>query len=69
MRMLYRAYIVGLEGHYVGIRELQCDTDAQAIAEARKLVDGHDVEVWYRGKFLARLQHQPKEILLEPKSD
>jgi hypothetical protein len=56
--MLYRAYVVSEEGHFISVRELEADTDAEAIRLARRFIDGHDVEVWYRGQFLARLKHK-----------
>ena len=42
----YRAYIVGDDGHFMGFEGLVCSDDAQAIENAKCLVDGHDVELW-----------------------
>ena len=42
----YRAYVIGPDGHIVNRIELACDDDETAKARAKKLVDGHDVELW-----------------------
>jgi hypothetical protein len=54
----YRAYYVGTGGHFEGSREFECDSDADAIASAKKLLDGKDVEVWCGIRKLIRLQHK-----------
>ena len=42
----YRAFIVGLDGHFSGFEEMFCDDDGKAIERAERPVDGHDVELW-----------------------
>jgi hypothetical protein len=42
----YRAYIMGHDGHILRPVELFCENDDAAKEQARKLVDGHDVELW-----------------------
>jgi hypothetical protein len=42
----YRAYILGHDGHILRPVELHCEDDEAAKEKARKLVDGHDVELW-----------------------
>src|ERR1700682_2537659 len=37
----YRAYIVGLDGHFIGFEPLVCSDDFEATAKAKRLVDGH----------------------------
>lgn len=41
----YRAYIVDHDGHIKSFEPLVCADDVAAIANAKRLVDGHDVEV------------------------
>jgi hypothetical protein len=41
----YRAYVVGIDGHFIGYEPLVCANDAEAIAKAHR-IDGHAVEVW-----------------------
>lgn len=38
--------MIGPDGHIVNRIELACDDDETAKARAKKLVDGHDVELW-----------------------
>jgi hypothetical protein len=53
---VYRAYIIGIDGHRFVRAELfgNHPDDAAAIAAAKKLIDGHDVELWDRSRFVAR---------------
>ena len=55
----YRAYAVGIDGHFVGFEALVCADDAEAIEKAKRLVDGHDVELWSGDRFLIRLSRTP----------
>jgi hypothetical protein len=56
----YRAYIVGLDGRFMGFEPLICADDAEATEKARRLVDGHDVELWSGERFVTRLRHKPE---------
>ena len=51
----YRAYIVGQDDHFIGIQELVCGDDKEAVAEAKQLLDGHDIEVWSGDRLVIRL--------------
>jgi hypothetical protein len=42
----YRAYVIGLDGHFIRSIDLSCADDNAAIESARQLVDGHDIELW-----------------------
>ena len=53
----YRAYIVGDDGHFVDFEPLVCVDDAEATEQAKRLVDGHDVELWEGARLIAVLQH------------
>jgi hypothetical protein len=37
---------VGIDGHFVGYEPLVCADDVEAIIKAKRLVDGHEVELW-----------------------
>ena len=54
----YRAYKVGLDGHFFGFEPLVCANDAEATEKAKRLVDGHDVELWSGERFIVRLDHK-----------
>jgi hypothetical protein len=58
----YRAFIVGGDGHFSGFEELVCDDDAKAIEKAKRLVDGHDVELWNGARLVVVLQHTSDEV-------
>ena len=53
----YRAYIIGYDGHFQSSVNLECADDAEASDEAKKLVDGHDVELWQRDRMVAKFEH------------
>lgn len=53
----YRAYVVGPGDHIRAVRELDCADDQAAVEAARQFVNGHDVELWERGRKVARLAH------------
>ncbi len=54
----YRAYIIGADGHFYSAIRLECTGDAEAMKEAEKLVDGHDVELWQGIRKVAAFQHK-----------
>jgi hypothetical protein len=56
----YRAYTVGTDGHFIGYQPLVCADDTEAIARARLLVDGHDIELWSGDRLVIRISQKPK---------
>ena len=50
-----RAYVIGDDGHFVSFEGFACRGDDEAIAKARRLVDGHDIELWSGERFVKRL--------------
>ena len=56
----YRAYIVGDDGHFIGFEPLICRDDIEAITNARRLVDGHDIELWSGKRFVIKLEANSK---------
>jgi hypothetical protein len=54
----YRAYVVGSDGHFVGCEPIVSADDFDATEKAKRLVDGHDVELWNGTRLVARLRHQ-----------
>jgi hypothetical protein len=56
----YRAYTVGLDGHFTGYEPLVCADDAEAIERAKRLVAGRDVELWSGARLVVRFSPNPK---------
>lgn len=58
----YRAYIIGLWGHFIRAEILEsANDDDEALVAARRLVDGHDVELWDGGRHIALLKPPHRE--------
>ena len=52
----YRAYLVDQAGHFHGVRPLDgCTSDDEAIAMAKRYVDGCAVELWDRARLVAKI--------------
>ncbi len=52
----YRAYAVNKDNYIVGAPTVMtCDTDADALAKARQIMDGYDVEVWLGKRRVGRV--------------
>jgi len=64
----YRAYIIGIDGHRFVRAEFFSNhpDDATAKAAAKKLIDGHDVELWDRNRFVVRFSPGGDEVMLAP---
>jgi hypothetical protein len=53
----YRAYIVGVGGRFLRSVELVCPDDEVAKEYAKRLVGGHNVELWQRDRQVAKFEH------------
>jgi hypothetical protein len=49
----YYAYVVGDDGHIANRIEVICETDEEAIRCAKRLVDGHAIELWQEARQVA----------------
>jgi hypothetical protein len=56
----YRAYTVGGDGHIVDYRPIVCRDDAEAIAQAKRLINGRDIELWNGPRFVIKLEADRK---------
>jgi hypothetical protein len=54
----YYAYIIGDEGHIESRVNIICDDDEDAKRCAKRLVDGHDVELWQESRKVASFPHK-----------
>jgi hypothetical protein len=59
-RAEYRVYIVGSDGYFLGAIELVCPDDETATEYAKRLVDGHDVELWQGDRQIASFNGKPE---------
>jgi hypothetical protein len=53
--MDYRVYIVGGNGRFIGVREIEAPNDAAVLSKARQYVDERDVEIWQRERQIGRI--------------
>jgi hypothetical protein len=44
------------DGHFISCEPLICSDDGEAMAKAKRLVDGYDIEVWSGERFVARVE-------------
>ncbi len=51
----YRIYTVGTDGHFIDGKNIECADDQEAIEIAQQAADGRAIELWERGRFIARL--------------
>jgi hypothetical protein len=54
----YRAFYVGSDGNFLKSFNLDCTSDDAAIEEARRLADGHDIELWSGPRMIATLDNK-----------
>jgi hypothetical protein len=52
----YYAYIIGDDGHITNRIPIICDDDEEAKYHARRLVDGHAVELWQQSRKIERFE-------------
>ena len=52
----YRAYIVGPDGHFVGVHEIAASDRSEATSIALKFVDGHPIELWEGEEYIGTLK-------------
>jgi hypothetical protein len=51
----YLIIAVGLNGHFVSVKEIMASSDAAALNRARQLLDRFDLEVWSGGRKIGEL--------------
>jgi hypothetical protein len=56
----YRVYVLDKDGHISRAIELVCPDDEAAKQSARQFVDGHDIELWQRGRQIAKFDREPE---------
>ena len=58
----YRAYIVGMHSRSIGVVNIDCVDDDQAVTSASRLVDHHDIELWQMDRPVARFDAASKQV-------
>ena len=53
----YRAYIIGIDGHFIRAVEVVCPDDEIAKEYAKRLVYIHDVELWQGERKIIAYKH------------
>ena len=56
----YRAYVVGDDGHFVYFEGFECPDGDEAIAKAKRLLNGQKLELWSLDRFVVRLEPKPE---------
>lgn len=54
----YRVYVIGLDGRFYRSVPIDCADDAEATEQAKRLLDGHDIELWQLDRKVAMLDHK-----------
>ena len=57
--LVYRAYFIGSDGHFIGAKIIPCDDDDSAITAAQQLVNGEAVELWHGSRKIATFDGLP----------
>jgi hypothetical protein len=52
----YRLYYLDAHGHIEDVRVLDCASDQEAEESARGFLNGRDLELWDRGRFISRFR-------------
>jgi len=63
----YRAFCVDASGRIYRSHVLDCETDEQAIAEARRFVDGHGVQLWDGSRKIADFPSALQILAMPPR--
>ena len=53
----YRVFVVDENGHVLHRHDFWCETEDEAREQAKKYVDGRDVELWHRDRKIATFPH------------
>jgi hypothetical protein len=52
---VYRTCIIERADHFWGAEDIECPDDQEAIQKAQATMDGRDIELLERGRFIVRL--------------
>ena len=52
----YRAYVVGPDGHFIGVHQIAAADQNAALTKAISLLEGHPVELWNGEEYIGTLK-------------
>jgi hypothetical protein len=52
---IYRLYFLDWHNHIEDVEVLDCASDQEALSSAEKFVNGREIELWDRARFISRL--------------
>ena len=52
----YRAYIVGPDGHFIGVHQIAAADQNEAVTKAISLLNGRPVELWNGDQYIGTLK-------------
>jgi hypothetical protein len=52
----YRAYLIGPDGHIINRVDIRASDQQEARRLAKRVVDGHAVELWQADRFIERFE-------------
>jgi hypothetical protein len=52
---VYRTFTIGSDGRAFIAKDFECADDQKAIDKTRQVVSELDIELWERGRFIARM--------------
>jgi hypothetical protein len=66
----YRVFSFGHNGRFLSVKHIECADDQEAVQKARQGTDGHDAEVWEKGRCVVRIPAtpSPKYATNEPRA-
>ena len=55
----YRVFSFGHDDRFLGVKDIECADDQEAVLRAQQGTDGHDAEVWEKGRCVVRMPSTP----------
>jgi len=67
---IYRVFSFGHNGRFLSVKHIECADDQEAVQKAQQGTDGHDAEVWEKGRCVVRMPStpSPKYATNEPRA-
>jgi hypothetical protein len=56
----YRVYVIGIEGHFISVINLDCADDSTAIEYAKQFIGEHGIELWQGDRLIKKFDQKPE---------